>query len=458
MIWTKRGNTHIDEEYAGNNDFVRQVVLDNEKLLELKQRKWDLVQQGYPYSTTKKFEEFWNRVWSCWVREKKKLATRKVKEVRRKNKRKEKQASSLPSDESAVRSSIPITAPSIPIRSNPPDPTTSPQMPPFGPNFNNNDCLDEIVVQTSHKPRTTTPLAASKSPLLPPISITTPKSTPTATPGSVESSSTASRKRSYDETFSPSIGPTTAWERYFRRKVDVGNFLAQQLKEHLVQGLLSRRAVIQVLEDTEMLQFLQSDESGRATADSIVQGINPLHTRITEDINGNSPGGQSLDGSSADNDEAEADTAMQEVISDPLTSRDIPAETGGTIDPLSLSLSAAPTDTVPASESIPVPPEKQLSGPTPPITETDSPPHQCPPITDPQLQREQQPLVTTKPPAISASNAPAEDRSSQGKQPQVDIVPIKVVDDDAYPIEELEDDLLSDKEGDGNDEGGTTSR
>jgi hypothetical protein len=40
----------------------------------------------------------------------------------------------------------------------------------------------------------------------------------------------------------------------------------------------------------------------------------------------------------------------------------------------------------------------------------------------------------------------------------VDIVPIKVVDDDAYPIEELEDDLLSDKEGDGNDEGGTTSR
>ena len=134
----------------------------------------------------------------------------------------------------------------------------------------------------------------------------------------------------------------------------------------------------------------KSDEFSMATADSIVQGINPLHTIITEDIHRNSPSGQSLDGLSADNDEAEGETAMQEVISAPLTSSDIPVEMGGTIDQLSLSLSAASTHTVSASESIPVPPEKQLSGSTPTesaphqtpsITETESPPLQCPPIT-----------------------------------------------------------------------------
>jgi hypothetical protein len=253
---------------------------------------------------------------------------------------------------------------------------------------------------------------------------------------------------------------TAGFHSEFGRRLDIGLFLAQQLKEYLEKGWISTAAVLKMVKDVEMQDPWKSDEFGMATADSIVQGINPLHTIITQDIHGNSPSGQSLDGLSADDDEAEAETAMQEVISGPFTSSDIPAEMGGTIDQLSLSLSAAPTDTVPASESIPVPPEKQLSGPTPPMT--DSPPLQCPPITDSQLQREQQPLVTTKPRAKSASNArnpPAEERSSQGKQPQVDIAPItpEVVDDDAYPIEELEDDLLSDKEGDGNDEGGTTT-
>jgi hypothetical protein len=73
--------------------------------------------------------------------------------------------------------------------------------------------------------------------------------------------------------FSPSIGSTSTFQRDFGRRLDVGNFLAKQLKEHLVQGLLSRAAVLKVLEDLEMDEFLQSDESGRETANSIVQGM-----------------------------------------------------------------------------------------------------------------------------------------------------------------------------------------
>jgi hypothetical protein len=188
-MWTKRGNTHTDEEYTGNIDFVRQVILGDEKVREVKERKWEMIQQEYPHSTTKKFDEFWNWLWSSWVQEKKKLATHKVKEMRRKNKLKEKKASSQPSDDSAVRPSIPTTAPNnriMPLH----DSTSSPQMPLSGSTFDNHN--DEIIVETSPKPRATTPTTASICPLLPLNSITTPKSTPAATLGSEESSSITS--------------------------------------------------------------------------------------------------------------------------------------------------------------------------------------------------------------------------------------------------------------------------
>jgi len=41
MMWTKRAkNSDTEEEYAGNADFVRQEILPDDKVLELKQEKW----------------------------------------------------------------------------------------------------------------------------------------------------------------------------------------------------------------------------------------------------------------------------------------------------------------------------------------------------------------------------------------------------------------------------------
>jgi hypothetical protein len=166
-----------------------------------------------------------------------------------------------------------------------------------------------------------------------------------------------------------------------------------------------------------------------------------------------------LDAPFANNNEA-VDAAMQEVISSAFTSAEIP-DMGETIDPLLLS--AAPTNALPASESIPMPPEKQLSSPTLPITETPPPKQRIRslPITEPQLQPQLGRLVTAKPRAKSASTPrtrPADKPSTQGKQSNVEIPPIvSGADDDSYQVEELEDDLLSDQEGDGDDTGSTTS-
>jgi outer membrane biosynthesis protein TonB len=173
----------------------------------------------------------------------------------------------------------------------------------------------------------------------------------------------------------------------------------------------------------------------------------------------------------AHNDEAE-DAAMQEVISFAFTSAQI-SDFGETIDPLLLS--AAPTNAVPASESIPTPPEKELSSPTLPITETPPPkeriqsppiketppPKQTPPITKPQLQPQQRPLATAKPRTKSTSTPripPPDKPSTQGEHSNMEIPPSAPgADDDSYQVEEVEDELLSDHEGDGDDTGSTTS-
>src|SRR5579859_4598497 len=112
MMWTKRAkNSDTEEEYAGNADFVRQEILPDDKVLELKQEKWVGIQQQYPNATTKSFEEFWKRLWNSWVREKKKLATRQVNETRRKHRQKPTKTPAHPSDDSPIRSSISTAAP-----------------------------------------------------------------------------------------------------------------------------------------------------------------------------------------------------------------------------------------------------------------------------------------------------------------------------------------------------------
>ena len=43
----------------GNNDFVRQVILGAERIREVKESKWQMIQERYPNATTKNFNEFW---------------------------------------------------------------------------------------------------------------------------------------------------------------------------------------------------------------------------------------------------------------------------------------------------------------------------------------------------------------------------------------------------------------
>src|SRR5256885_1395037 len=88
-MWAKRGNTNTDEIYSGNHDFARQVILTDDKVRDVMERKWQTVRQQHSQTTRRKYEEWTSRLWSSWVREKKKLATRKISEVRRKAKRME---------------------------------------------------------------------------------------------------------------------------------------------------------------------------------------------------------------------------------------------------------------------------------------------------------------------------------------------------------------------------------
>jgi len=170
------------------------------------------------------------------------------------------------------------------------------------------------------------------------------------------------------------------------------------------------------------------------------------------------PGARALDSPSAHNDEAE-DATMQEVNSSVFTSAQI-SDMAQTINPLLLS--TPPTNVLSASESIPISPDKESSSPTmsitqtpppipsPPITE-NPPPKQPRPITKPQLQLQARPLVTAKPPAKSASTP----RTLPLDNPS-EIPPIAPGgDEDSYQVEEVEDDLMSDQEGD--DTGSTIS-
>jgi hypothetical protein len=270
-MWAKRGNTNVDEVYAGNLDFVRQVIMKDDKVCEIMERKWESVQQEYPHSTRKKFEEFWTRLWSSWVREKKKLATRKVNEVRKKSKRKERNAPSCASGDSPGGHSNPATTPSN--RTMPPqNPTQSPQSPPIASVVeHNNESMTEIIVKTSQKVRAETP-TASNFPLLPPSDSITPKARSADTPSS-DSSALTPCKRSYDEMFaSTSIGSLRTAPTEFVGNSEVAGFLAKQLKDNLVKGCLSRRAVLKVLEDLEMDEFFNLEESGQAT-DRMIEGI-----------------------------------------------------------------------------------------------------------------------------------------------------------------------------------------
>ena len=276
-MWTKRGNTNVDDVYAGNHDFFRKVILPDGKMSEIMERKWESVQQEYPHTTRKKFDEFWSRVWSSWVREKKKLATRKVNQVRKKsNKRKEAKASLRTSHDSPLGPSNLATTATNRIMP-PQNPTESPQSPPIASVVDHSkQSMTDIIVKTSQKVRADTS-TASNLPLLPPSESITPQAWPADTPSS-DSSAVTPRKRSYDEMFaSASIGSLRTAPTEFGGNSEVAGFLAKQLKDNLVKGCLSRRAVLKVLEDLEMDDFFNPQDSG-AASDSMIQGkISPRH-------------------------------------------------------------------------------------------------------------------------------------------------------------------------------------
>jgi hypothetical protein len=188
-MWSKRGNTNLDDVYAGNLDLVREVIIKDDKVSEIMERKWESVQQEYPHATRNKFEEFWSRLWSSWVCEKKKLATRKVNQLRRKSTRKARKASSDSSDDSPVGPSKPATTPTNRIMP-PQNPTESPQSPPIASVVDQSkESMTDIIVKTSQKVRADTSTASNFS-LLPPSDSITPQAWPADTPSSDSSAVT----------------------------------------------------------------------------------------------------------------------------------------------------------------------------------------------------------------------------------------------------------------------------
>ena len=85
MQWAKRGNTHTDATYSGNQDFVKNVTLKDHTIAAEIEKHRRAVFEIYPRTSRSKeqYADFMNRLWSAWVREKKKNAVRMVSEVRR---------------------------------------------------------------------------------------------------------------------------------------------------------------------------------------------------------------------------------------------------------------------------------------------------------------------------------------------------------------------------------------
>lgn len=201
------------------------------------------------------YTDFMNRLWSAWVREKKKNAVRKVSEVCRRPQENYSAAVSTP----AARSSNPSSTNNVPNHLATP---LSPPLPAF---------------------------TEGQSPLLPPLQIATPRSrrrvssAVIATPSKIlsDTSSTSSltpRKRSIDDSVHGDTShglPTSS--------AIIQNVLASNLADYLRKGLLSRQAVLDVLDEFAMEEYLHSDRS-LSHLNHLPRLLSPPFTQDSPDI------------------------------------------------------------------------------------------------------------------------------------------------------------------------------
>jgi len=246
-------------------------VLGDAEVSAVLEAKWLSEKARYPQITKKKDTEWSNRLWGVWVREKKKTATRKITEVRRKVKQIDRKPALFKSEDSSAPAppTSDITATMTPrkhIMSS--KQTTGPQLQPPSNKTNNDDdsSMSDISPETpSSGQRIKSPLESSMiAPLLPPDPITskfTPLGGSDYSPSS-ESSSLTPRKRRHQEMLALSSGHSHRVSRSeFAGNSDIECFLAKQLKDNLIRGCLSRNAILKVLEEFEISEYLKSDET-----------------------------------------------------------------------------------------------------------------------------------------------------------------------------------------------------
>ena len=238
------------------------------------ERKWQTVRQQHPQTTRRKYEEWTSRLWSSWVREKKKLATRKIKEVRRKAKRMETKVLSSTSDDPTA-AELPSSDLTVAVATTPLKPRQSPrhQLPPPGNDDDDNDSSSMLdIIPETPSPKQNIKARRSSSifpgPLLPPHSITSASNSP-----STPSTSLTPRKRSHHEM------TTRTSESQFAGNSAVECFLAKQLKDNLAKGCLSRTAVLNVLKELEMENYLNNEDDSMSI--EMMVGTASLITTIT---------------------------------------------------------------------------------------------------------------------------------------------------------------------------------
>lgn len=213
LVWVRRGNTNNDEQYSGNRDFTRQAILSDEGVRKLMDHKWQTLRRTHPQTTRNQFDQWTTRLWNSWVREKKKLAMRKVTEVRRRPQRNR-------------RIETPPMKPDQDYESPSMLDTVTPDTP-------------SLIQNVKARVRTASILPA---PLLPPATITSKPSSP-----STRSTSVTPRKRSHDELSASRPSPVR-----YECTSEIERFLTKQLKDNLIQGSLSPAAVLSVLEECEI--------------------------------------------------------------------------------------------------------------------------------------------------------------------------------------------------------------
>lgn len=64
LLWTKRGDTKLDEQFTGNVDFVKSAVLSKGKVRDFMEDMWAKIIVTHPQTTRHYFDEFATNLWT----------------------------------------------------------------------------------------------------------------------------------------------------------------------------------------------------------------------------------------------------------------------------------------------------------------------------------------------------------------------------------------------------------